>query len=195
MAGDDKGKTAALVIVSGAAGGLLGALFARRPAQAAPDTEKLDYIASLLETLNTTGESVLAEIKKLTIPGGGAGIVFPESFLTPWVAKEPVQIYQQSIRSIGIFQSDIMVDMRNVKRLAIRAESSLDQAVTLQLIGNFIDSFNLAVNVGPPAACPANGQTEFGLAWGDWRPYIGVIITTAIAPVSGILTIWAVAQE
>jgi len=191
---NDSVKGAALVVVGGVVGVGLATLFQGRPAEAAPDTVKLDYIASLLESLNATEVQVLAAIKALVLGDGGA--VFPESVLTPWKGnKEPIQIYQQAIRSVGVFPSDIMIDMRNTKRLAIRAESSLDQAVALQLIGHFTDSFNQVVNIGLPAVCPINGQAGFGLAWGDWQPYIGVIITAAIAPTVGLLTIWAVPQE
>ena len=186
MAGNGKkqeGQNVAVGAGVGAGAGVfLANLLAGKPVSAAPDTAKLDYIASLLE-------QILVAVKN---PSGA----FPGSLLTPWIAdKDPLQIYQQAIRSVGVFQSDIMIDMRNIKRLAIRAESSLDQAVALQLVGNFADSFALPVNVGPPAVCPINGQAGFGLAWGDWQPYIGVIITAAIAPTIGLLTIWAVAQE
>jgi hypothetical protein len=189
------GKGTALFVAGGALGVGLAALLKAQPAGAAPDTEKLDYIASLLLQMGITQEAILTAIKNINIPGGGI-IAFPDSFLTPWKGdKDPVQIYQQAIRSVGLFPTDIMVDMRNVKRLVIRAESSLNQAVALQVVGNFADSFNLAINVGPPAACPINGQVGFGLAWGDWQPYIGVLITAAIAPIQGLLTIWAVVQE
>jgi len=184
MADKDNGK-GALVIAGGALGIGLATLLQRRPVAAASDTAKLDYIASLLEQVvkNTA----------ISLPGGGT---LPVSLLTPWIGdKDPVRIFQQVIRSAGPFQSDIMIDMRNVKRLAIRAESSLDTVQTLQLVGNFSDSFNMAVNVGIAAPCPINGQVGFGLAWGDWMPYIGVLITPVGIPITGQLTIWAVVQE
>lgn len=164
--------------VGGAALGVGLATLLKKPGASPPDT------ISLLE-------QILAAVKAIAIPAD----VYPASFLTPWKAQEPVHIFEQAIRNVGVFQSDIMVDMRNIKRLAIRAESSLDQAVTIQLIGNFSESFTLPINVGPPAACPINGQVGFGLAWGDWQPYIGVLITAAVAPTIGLLNIWAVAQE
>ena len=181
MAGNN-GEKGALVVAGGALGLGLAALLKSKPASAAPDTTKLDYIATLLEQIvaNTA-----------ILPGAG-----PSSILTPWKGdKDPVQIYQQLIRSAGPFQSDAMIDMRNAKRLAIRAESSLDTVVNLQLVGNFTNSFNLSVNIGPPAACPINGQAGFGLAWGDWMPYIGVLITPVGIPVTGLITIWTVTQE
>lgn len=191
---NEGGKNAALVVAGGALGVGLAALLKSKPVSAAPDSAKLDYIASLLEHMGATEEAILVAIKNISLPGGGI-ITFPDSFLTPWKGdKDPVQIYQQAIRSAGPFQSDVMVDMRNVKRLAIRAESSLDVVATIQPIGNFVDSFNLAVNVGPAAGCPINGQVGFGLAWGDWMPYIGVLITPIGLPTTGLLTIWVVTQ-
>jgi len=178
-------------------GGALGAAFmyllTARPAQAAEASDKLDYIADLLEQLNATALSILERISGV-MPGEGDGGV-ELTLQTPWSAKEPEQIFQGAPRTVQALQSGKMVDMRNVKRLSIRAESSLDQAVTLQLVGNFTNSFTLATAIGPPAVCPANGNIGFGLAWGDWNPYVGVIITPAIAPLTGALTIWAVVQE
>ena len=176
--------------------GLVLGLLMSKPVETAPPENKLEYLIQLMETLVQGNVIIIEWLAKINAAQGVPGAPGVEVTVnTPWVAKEPVQIYQQAIRSIGVFQSDILVDMRNVKRLTIRAESSLDQAVTLQLVGNFADSFNLAVNVGPPAVCPINGQVGFGLAWGDWQPYIGVIITAAIAPTVGLLTIFAVVQE
>jgi len=194
MAGNDGGKNVALVAV-GIAGGLsLAAILKAKPAAAAPDSQKLDYIASLLEHMGATQEAILTAIKSISLPGGGI-ITFPDSFLTPWKAKEPEHIFEQAIRSIGVFQSDQMVDYRNGKRLLIKVESTLDQNVTIQLVGNYTESFNLATNINGPFVVLPNGNITIGLAWDDWHPYVGVQITTLIAPVAGILNIWSVMQE
>lgn len=133
---------------------------------------------------------ILTAIKAIT-PGG----TFPTSILTPWVADDPVNIFSQSIRNIGIFLSDSLVDYRNGKRLLFKIESSLNQAVSIQLIGNYNQSFNLAVDINGPIAVPPNGNASIGLAWDDWHPYIGARITTLVAPASGILNIWSVMQR
>jgi len=199
---EEKGTQQGRLIVGALGGGLMGVvtgLLMSKPAAAAPPELKQDYLIELLETLVQGNVIIIEWLTKINaaqgVPGEPGVPGVEVTVITPWVAKEPVQIYQQAIRSVGVFQSDVMVDMRNVKRLTIRAESSLDQAVTLQLVGNFVDSFNLAVNVGPPAVCPINGQAGIGLAWGDWQPYIGVVITAAIAPTIGLLTISVVVQE
>lgn len=177
----NEGANVAVGAGVGAAGGiLLAELLRPKPAEAATD------LTSILAKM----DAILAAVNAISFP------TEPTSMLTPWVAREPQQILLPlPIRSVGLFQSDVMVDMRNVKRLALRVESSLDQAVAIQVIGNFVESFALPVNIGPPAVCPINGQVGIGLAWGDWQPYIGVLITAAIAPTIGLLTIWAVAQE
>lgn len=193
-ANDNKGKGAALFVLGGALGGALGAALSARPAQAATttDTERLEYIATLLELLNKNELAVIAAIQGINItiptPGGGE-IVVPTSVLTPWIGQDPVQIYQQAIRNVGNFTSDHMIDMRNAKRLLIKAESSFDQAVIIQLVGNDSDTFNLATNVGGPHPLPVNGNLAIGLAWDDWHPYIGVTIAVAVPPTTGLITI------
>lgn len=190
MAGDGA-KTTALIVGGTALGVGLAALFGARPVKGAIDTEKLDYIASLLEQLNVTELEVLTAIKGISISPGGVTV----EVLSLWKAKEPEHIFEQAIRSIGVFQSDTMVDFRNGKRLLFKIESTLDQAVTIQVIGNQSDTFNLATNIDGPFAVAANGNITIGLAWDDWHPYVGIIITAAIAPAAGILSIWSMIQE
>ena len=203
---EEKGTQEGGLIAGALSGGLAGVvagLLMSKPAEAAPPELKLEYLIQLLETLVQGNAAIIEWLAKINaaqgIPGvpGEPGVPGIEiTVLTPWVGQEPFQIYTNgTIRSVGVFQSDVRVDMRNVKRLIIRAESSLDQAVALQLVGNSVDSDNLATNIGGPVVCPINGQASIGLAWGDWQPYIGVRITAAIAPTIGLLNIWAVAQE
>ena len=116
------------------------------------------------------------------------------SIPTPWVAKTPEKIFEQDIRTIDTFYSSI-VDWTKGKRLVIKVESSLDQAVTIQVIGNITNTTTRAVDIDSPLPCTANGNISVGLAWDDWHPYIAVEITTAVAPTTGTLTIWAVIQE
>ncbi|GAI13210.1 unnamed protein product, partial [marine sediment metagenome] len=99
------------------------------------------------------------------------------------------------IRTTGTFYSNKMVDWTRGKRLLIKVESSLDQAVEIQLIGNIIDDMELATDIDTPKTCPANDNISIGPAWDHWCPYIGVKITVATAPTSGLLTISAVSQE
>lgn len=209
MANDEEEKRAgSALVVGGGIGVLLGtftALMLAKPAAAAPPELKLDYLTQLLEQLVAGNLVIIDWLQKINaaqIVPGVPGV--PEvpgvteikvTVITPWVAQEPQQIFNQAIRSVGVFISDIMVDWTKGKRLILKAESSLDQAVSLQPIGNISRTPNLATNIGLPVVCPANGNSSIGLAWGDWQPYIGIRITVALLPTVGILNIWAVIQE
>jgi len=206
---EERGVTTGLVVGAiggGALAAVIATLLAARPARAAPTDEKLDYLIEVLTTL----VPVLAELSERQatlaslleqwlatqgVPGvpGVPGIEVTVS--TPWVAKEPQLIFQQAIRAAGNFQSDDLVDYRNAKRVVFKVESSLNQACIVQLVGNITKSFSLATNINGAFPCPANGNITIGLAWDDWQPFIGVQITVAVAPVTGMLTIWQVMQE
>lgn len=168
--------------IGGALGAAIAALLAARPDKAAPSDEKLDYLMDALTAL-------LAERAEGIAPG------VEVSVSTPWIARDPEQIFESSIRSSGTFYSDKMVDFTRGKRILFKVESSLNQPVDIQLKGNIIDDFNMATDVGPSLPCTANGNISIGPAWDDWHPYIGVEITVAAAPTAGILTISAVVQE
>lgn len=115
---DNGGKNAALLVAGGALGVGIANLLKGKPVSAAPDTEKLDYIASLLEHMGATQEAILTAINNIILPGG----IFPDSILTPWVAEEPEHVFDLAIRSAGTFDSEYMVDFRNRKRMIIKVE-------------------------------------------------------------------------
>jgi hypothetical protein len=193
----DSGGSNALMILGGAFGGtFLAELLARKPSQAAPDTERLNYIADLIQELIrqdgliTQGEQAIIEALAALVPG-----VLPSSILTPWVAGEPDLIFDQAIRNPGVFFTTKRVDFRRGKRLAIRVENSLDQPLILQTFGNFTDTEQGATDIDGPVPCLAAGNANIGLGWDDWQPYIGVRITVAVAPTTGFLRIWDVMQE
>jgi hypothetical protein len=202
----DERDTATGLVFGGIGGTALGlviaTLLAARPARAAPTDEKLDYLIEVLTALvpvlaevAESNASLIALLQQLLAAQGiapGEGI---EGLLTPWVAKEPEQIFSQSIRSAGIFYSDKMVNYTKGKRMLFKVESSLNQAVNIQLIGNISDDKNLATDINGALPCSANGNISAGLAWDDWHPYVGVKITAPIAPTAGILTISAIVQE
>lgn len=145
-----------------------------------------------IELLQRQQTSYLAQLLGLPLELPPAITV---SISTPWVAKEPEQIFDQAIRSTGTFDSAKMVDWTNGKRFIIKVESSLDESAQIQVIGNVTDSFDLATNLNAPLPCSANGNISIGLAWDDWHPYIGVRVTTAAPPTVGLLKIWVVIQE
>lgn len=146
---------------------------------------KLDTLIALLQagapTVPPEWISILAEIKELL----GAF----------WVAKEPEEIFKKAIRATGTLKSDRMANWTKGKRLLIRVDSSLDQAVQIQATGNIGNTVNGTVDIGTAFTCDAGGKISIGLAWDDWQPYIGCEITIAIAPTTGNLIISAVIQE
>ena len=201
-------NTAKGLFLGGLGGTALGVaiatVLAARPAKAAPADEKLDYLIEVLTTL----VPVLAELadnnarlialfeqwlaaQGVAPPGEGVEV----TVLTPWVAREPEEIYSYAIRTMGPFYSNKMIDWNRGKRLVIKVESSLDKACQIQLIGNTVDDMELATDIGLAIPCTAYGNISVGLAWDDWHPYVGVRITPSEAPTAGILSISAVVQE
>ena len=205
----EQGKTAQALVAGGIGGTVLGALLATllaaKPAEAAPPDEKLNYLLECLMAL----VQVLAELadKNATLiqlieqwlaaqgvpPAEGIEV----TVLTPWVAKEPEEIYRFAIRTAGTFYSNKMVDWTKGKRLLVKVESSLDQEVQIQRIGNIIDDMELATDIDTPKPCPAKDNISIGPAWDHWCPYIGIRITVDVAavPTAGLLTISAISQE
>jgi len=185
-------------------GTVMGALMAAKPAAAAPPEERLDYLIKLTEGIGTLIEQLhkdhldtIAALKAIAAALGAApaGITVAVTAITPWRAKEPVQLLNQAVRAAGTIFTDSMVNWTEGKRLLVKAESSLNQAISLQPIGNITNTKTLATDIGPAAPCAANGNASIGFAWDDWQPYVGVRITVPIAPTDGILIIWAVLQE
>ncbi len=191
----EKDKSAPGLLVAGIGGtalGVIATLLMAKPSAGAMPDEKLDYLILLLEGL-AQGNAAIIELLQVISAAQEAPVKV--TVLTPWVAKEPEEIFNQAIRSVGTFDTDKMVDCTNIKRTLLKVESSLDQAIIIQPVANIVDSFLLPTNVGPPLPCVANGNISVGLAWDDWHPFVGIRITTAIAPTTGMLKIWAVVQE
>jgi len=207
---EEKGRTAGLVVggVGGTALGVaLTTLYAlltkAAEAKELPPDEKFDYLLECLTGL----VAVLAQVAErqadlITLmeqwlaaqgipPAEGVEVTVK----VPWVAKEPEVIFDRAITSVGTFDADKMVNWARGKRLVIKVESLLDQALQIQVVGNITDNYFLATDINAPIPCPAHGNTSIGLAWDDWMPFIGVRITLAVAPTSGLLTISAVIQE
>ncbi len=181
------------LVVGGIGGTVIGTvlcmLLTGKPAEAAPPEAKWDYLIQCQEAIIALLEQILATAGMPGVPGVEVTVK------TPWVAKDPEQIYSNAIRAIGTFLSDKMVDWIHGKRLLIKVESSLNQACQIQIIGNFVDNMPLASDINDVINVGANENHSIGLAWDDWHPFIGVRITTAVVPTAGILNIWAVIQE
>ncbi|MBA7680460.1 hypothetical protein ES703_88776 [subsurface metagenome] len=202
-------RGAATGLVLGGMGGiaiatLVASLMAARPAQAAPTDEKLDYLIEVLTALVpllaevSERQATLIELFEQWLAAQGIAPVegaVEVTVKTPWIAKEPEQIFSSAIRSAGTFYTDKMVNWTKGKRIMFKAESSLNQAVTLQVIGNIVDDKERATDINGPLPLAANDNLTVGLAWDDWHPFVGIEIVVAVAPTAGILTISAVVQE
>ena len=188
----EKRESATGLVIGGlggtALGTVLGMLLAGKPAEAAPPDAQWNYLIQCQEAIIVLLEQILAA------PGMALPVV-EVTVKTPWVAKDPEQIYSHDIRVVGTFFSDKMVDWTEGKRLLIKVESSLDQACTIQVLGNFVDDIPMASDISAPIAVAANENHSIGLAYDDWHCFCGVRITTAVAPTAGILNIWAVIQS
>ncbi len=206
MANDkEQGKTAQ-ALVFGGVGTVIGALIATllvavEKAKAAPPDEKIDYLIECLTALAqilallADKEAQLIELLEQWLAAQGVPPGVEVTVLTPWVAKEPEEIYRFAIRTADTFYSNKMVDWTKGKRLLVKVESSLDKEVQIQLIGNIVDDMELATDIDTPKTCPANDNISIGPAWDHWCPYIGVKIIVDVKPTSGLLTITAVSQE
>ena len=203
--GKKESRDIGVMVVGGLGGTALGALVAAlvmaRPAEAAPPEEKLDYLIEILTTLVPVlaqvaeGNTQLIELLQQWLAAQGVEPGVEVTVKTLWEAKEPEQIFDRAIRSVETFDADEMIDFRNGKRLLLKVESTLDQNVLIQVVGNSAGSYYQAVNIAAPWPCAANGNITIGLAWDDWHPFIGVRVTTAVAPTTGILKVDAVIQE
>jgi len=197
--------TAAGLVVGGLGGATLATviaiLLAAKPARAAPPEEKLDYLIEVLTTLVPVlaqvaeGQTQIVEAMQQWLAAQGIEPGVEVAIRTAWVAKVPEQVYSHAIRAAGTFYTDKMVNWTKGKRIMFKAESSLNQAVNLQVIGNIVDDKERATDINGVLPLAANGNLSVGPAWDDWTPFIGVRITVAVAPTAGILTISAVIQE
>lgn len=203
--GKKESRDMGALVVGGLGGTALGAIVAAlvmaRPAEAAPPEEKLDYLIEVLTTLVPVlaqvaeGNTQLIESLQQWLAAQGVEPGVEVTVKTLWEAKEPEQIFDRAIRSVETFDADKMVDFRNGKRLSLKVESTLDQNVLIQVVGNSAGSYYQAVNIAAPWPCVANGNITIGLAWDDWHPYIGVRVIAAVAPTTGMLKVDAVIQE
>jgi hypothetical protein len=192
MAVDSEERKGELIVIGGLsaiAATALTLLFTHRPAAGAPEEDQIKYLTGLLEQIAKGNVSIIALLEAIK----DAPLKVEVS--TPWVARDPEQIFDRAIRAAETVDADKMVNYTESKRLLFKVESSLDQAAQIQLVGNTSDSYTLATNIDGPLPCVANGNISVGLAWDDWHPFVGVRVTTAVAPTTGMLKIWAVIQE
>ncbi|GAG87738.1 unnamed protein product, partial [marine sediment metagenome] len=155
---------------------------------------KLDRLIALLEGVAPPApppewpgwEPVLSKLEEIRVQLAELKI----TATTIWEAREPEEIYRESIRVAGTFFTE-SINWKRGKRLIIKVENTLDQAVQIQPIGNITNARDAAVNINGPFPCAAASGITVGLAWDDWHPYVWARITAAVAPTSGELKIEA----
>lgn len=198
-------KSATALIIGGGVGTALGitlaAIIAAKPAAGAPPEEKLDYLIEVLTALTPVlaevaeGQSTLITAFQLWLAAQGVEPGVEVTISTPWIAKAPETIFNQEVRAVGTVDCDRMADYRRGKRILIKVESSLDQAVNIQVVGNIEDSMGLATNLNAALPVAANGNITIGLAWDDWHPFVGARIIIGVAPTTGRLKVEYSIQE
>jgi len=99
------------------------------------------------------------------------------------------------MRTTDPVYTDKMVDWRQGKRIYFFVQSTLDQDVSIQVIGHMVNTHEGATDINTAKTCPAGDTISVGPAWDHWCPYIGIKVTASIAPTCGLLTISAVRQE
>ena len=112
--------------------------------------------------------------------------------------KAPVAIFTKDIRLIETDVTPVQ-DLTVSKRVAIKVKSTLDQAVTIQLKGDFFNPMDTPTDINGPVSVPVGNVTpssaEIGLAPDDWQPYLAIQVSTLVAPSVGTLTVWLAGQD
>ncbi len=224
MGNGDTGRGVIIGGIGGAAlGVMLDRLLARaEEAKAAelPPDKKLDYLlecqtatVALLKQMAENNQALVASQRQLVegnqtvigllqqlLAAQGVIVEIPGeerivTVVTQWKAAEPEEILKEAISATGTFYTDKMVDWRQGKRIYFFIHSTLNQAVSIQVIGHMVNTHEGATDINTAKTCPAGDTISFGPAWVQWCPYIGIKIIVAIAPTSGMLTISTVRQE
>lgn len=110
---------------------------------------------------------------------------------------QPVKLFDQQVRTATppAIHTDKFADFRKYDRILIKAESSLNVAVNIQVIGNIFESFERTVDINGVFVLLPGSNLSVGLAWDDWHPFIGATITIPVAPTTGKLTIYSYATK
>jgi len=205
----EQGNTGKGLLIGAMGGTFLGValatLLAAKPAAAATPEEKYDYLIEVLTVLMpilaeiAEGQQGLITAMQQWLAAQGIAPVegaVEVTVSTPWVATEPQEIFNREVREAAItLDCDRMANYIKGKRILFKVESSLDQGVQIQPVGNIEDSMTLATNIGAALPVAANGNITVGLAWDDWHPFVGVRIIIGAAPTTGRLKVEYSIQE
>lgn len=155
----------------------------------------VDYLSPV--TSNTADTLTFAALAGgVTVPIGAKYAILA----SPFLVTLPVEtIYNAAIVAAATFYSTL-VDCQTAKRVIFHATSTLNQPCTLRLVGNITNTLPEVNDIGNLVNLAAgNVTTQYAsigpdFVQGDWHPYIGVRIITALAPGAGTLVIQAVRQ-
>lgn len=163
----------------------------RPPSPTTPRLAPWDAVEELCNRL----DSLLAILEAIKLPEYPGIPGAPSEVIAEWIAG-PIQVMlaPSPVRVVGTTNTE-MLNWTKGKRLVIKVTSKLDQALLVQPVGNIENAISGAVNIDAPIPCAAFSNITVGLAWDDWHPYVGAIITHAAPPTVGTVKVEAVIQE
>lgn len=91
--------------------------------------------------------------------------------------------------------STVMADCRKALRIVVIVQNTLDQTVSMQVVGNTAPvAQDSTLDIGAPVNVATGERKAFGLAIDEWMPYVGVTCTPAGVPTGGALNAQCVIQ-
>ena len=90
------------------------------------------------------------------------------------------------IRDTSTHRSDI-ANITDYSHATVFIHNELDQDVTIQVKGNWKESYEDAVNIGSSFTVTAGSSGSYGISvsQGNWLPYVFIEITASTAPTTG----------
>ncbi len=107
----------------------------------------------------------------------------------PLTAVKPVVVVFNAvaIRDTVSHFPTALLDLRNARQWAMEIDNSLDQNLTVELIGSITDRPDSAGDLGVDSVSTLG--TFEPIASSVWSPFIGVRLIAATAPTTGLVTV------
>lgn len=155
-----------------------------------PSDERMDILILMLIELNALTANAVASLSALSgvTPPGVPSLPPGEIYISRKAAEPQIVVATKAPRTVAPITCDFMADCRGAYRGVLKVESSLDQQVDCQLLGNIVNSPVGATNIGVVYTCGINDSISLGWALDLWHPYIGIRLTPLIAPAAGNIT-------
>ena len=145
-------------------------------------TARLDSLTSVLEKMAGITPGVPGIPGLPGLPGSGATLSAGP------INQILLRTANQLVPTPTLHES-FPIDWTSGARLLIKAESTLDQPVTLQAVGNISNAIFRSVNINGAFILPPSGNLTIGFAWDDWHPWVWVRGTLAVQPTKGQLIV------